>query len=221
MKSNFSGVRAIIFDMDGVLFLSGDSHTRAFQEVLKDIGIFHFSYASIAGMRTDDAMRKVITENGLYVSEDDIAEMVRLKRSLAIDLLLENGRIVSGSDFLLKKLSSRYRLALASSASPKTVELFLKMSGCKSDFDFCIDGSMVSEAKPSPEIYLIALKRLNMAPEECIVIEDAISGVRAARDAGIRVLGVAGTESAEDLLSAGVEIVVSDVLAIEGILMNK
>lgn len=80
---------------------------------------------------------------------------------------------------------------------------------------------MVSEAKPSPEIYLIALKRLNMAPEECIVIEDAISGVRAARDAGIRVLGVAGTESAEDLLSAGVEIVVSDVLAIEGILMNK
>lgn len=58
-------IQAVIFDMDGVLFLSGDSHERAWRETLESIGITDFSYATIAGMRTDDALIKVIREHGI------------------------------------------------------------------------------------------------------------------------------------------------------------
>ena len=220
MTNSISNIRAIIFDMDGVLFLSGDSHERAFQEVLAGIGIAEFSYASIAGMRTDEALRQVILAQGLDVSRYDIAELVRIKRALSIRFLTENAKIAPGICTLLKKLSLQYRLALASSASPQTVKLFLQMSGCESVFDCCVDGSLVNDAKPSPEIYLLALQQLHMAPAECLVVEDALSGIQAAKDAGLRVIGLVGTESAATLLSAGVEAVLSDILELEGILMN-
>ncbi len=215
MKNNLGHIEAVIFDMDGVLFLSSDCHERAYREVLNEIGISDFSYASVAGMRTDEAMVKVLSERGRKFSSEELWVLVSAKRKKALELLETEGRIAPGSEQLVHALQERYRLALVSSASPQTVEFFIRKCGFSDVFSVVLDGSMVKEAKPSPEIYQEATKRLDIAPERCIVVEDASSGVRAGRNAGMWVVGVIGTESEEDLFTAGANFVVKKISDIE------
>lgn len=220
MRDDFSEIKAIVFDMDGVLFLSGNSHEKAYREVLGSIGVQEFSYASIAGMRTDDAIRKILSENRVSLNNDAVENIVSLKRKRALELLLTEGKIASESGLLIDALRQRYRLALASSASPQTVEFFLAKSGYAEAFEFCLNGSLVKEAKPSPEIYNLALKRLEIKEKECMVIEDAESGVRAARSAGMQVLALRGTEESEKLLEAGAFFVAESLDEIRDILVR-
>lgn len=126
MTLNKEKVRAVIFDMDGVLFLSGDCHELAWRETLQSIGIVDFSYADIAGMRTDDALLKVLTENGKEKDVYDIPGLVAKKRLRAFQLLETEGKVAPDSVALVNSLRKKYRLALASSASSKTVALFFK-----------------------------------------------------------------------------------------------
>jgi HAD superfamily hydrolase (TIGR01509 family) len=192
MLEIFSDTRAIIFDMDGVLFLSSGCHERAFQETLSGIGIVGFSYASIAGMRTDDAMRKVLAENGRGdVDDSELDALVEDKRGRARGLLAEEGVVADGAAELVAHLHGKYRLALASSASPRSVELFLKRSGFSETLEFSLDGSMVPNAKPAPDIYDLAVRKLGLKPGQCVVIEDAVNGVQAAVAANIPVIAIA------------------------------
>lgn len=220
MLEVFSGIKAIIFDMDGVLFLSTDCHEKAFRKTFAQIGITDFSYASIAGMRTDEAMKKILVDNERPIHEETLKELVERKRRSARELLATYGKVTEGSNELVGRLSQKYRLALASSASPETVRLFLRKSGYADAFEICLDGSIVKEAKPSPEIYLTILKELDLEPKECIVVEDSVSGVQSAERAEIPVIGVTGTESGQKLLEAGAIHTVNDLADIEPILMT-
>lgn len=176
--------------MDGVLFLSSDCHGRAFEETLANDGIKDFSYASVAGMRTDEAFEKIFAENGRALDASHLKELVDAKRRNALDLLAEEGKVAPGSAKLLLELKKRYRLALASSASPQTVELFLRKSGYADLFEFCLNGSAVVKSKPDPEIYLLAAQKLGLGPKQCAVVEDAVSGVQAAMNANIPVVAL-------------------------------
>lgn len=218
MIDNLSEIKAVIFDMDGVLFLSSDCHSKAYNEVLAGIGIQNFFYASVAGMRTDDAMRKILAENKRKISDDEIESLVKRKRKRAIELLEQEGMIANGGFELVLCLRGRYRLALVSSASPQTIAVFLRKIGYGDAFEFVLDGSFVKEAKPSSEIYQVALKMLNLTPMECVVVEDAVSGVLAARNAGIQVIAVLGTETSEKLFDVGAGYVASDLLELQSLL---
>lgn len=198
MLGDFPYVKALIFDMDGVLFLSSDCHEEAFREVFAGCGIKDFRYVSIAGMRTDDAFRKIFIENGQVLDDSQLKILVEEKRKKALVLLAEKGEIMAGSSDLMAYLSGKYRLALASSASPLTVELFLRKSGYADAFEFCLDGSTVLKSKPEPDIYQLALKKLGLESKQCVVIEDSVSGVRAALKAKIPVIALAGETSPEE-----------------------
>ncbi len=192
MIRDFSATQAIIFDMDGVLFLSSDCHEQAYREVLQGIGIADFSYAAIAGMRTDDAMRKLLFEHGrLDIDYVEIDRLVTNKRKKALEILNNQGEVAPGSKELISRLRQEYRLAVASSASLGTVELFLKKSGYADAFEFCLNGSSVLQSKPDPAIYALAVQKLGLNPGQCVVIEDAVSGVHAASDAGVPVIAIA------------------------------
>lgn len=220
MYDSFSQIEAVIFDMDGVLFLSSDCHERAFREVFAKIGIMDFSYAAVAGMRTEEAIEKILRENGKSISQGIIHELSNEKRKRVLTLLGEEGDIAPESKGLIDILRKKYRLVLASSASPQTVEFFLRKSGYADAFEVCLNGSSVSKAKPDPEIYLLAAKRLDIAPKWCIVIEDALSGVEAAKRAGMQVIAILGTEEAEKLTQAGAIKVVSSLKELSVLLIG-
>ncbi len=209
MLANLPELKAIIFDMDGVLFLSSDCHAKAFEETLAEIGVTGFSYPRVAGMRTDEAFRKLLTEENQSPTDELIQTLVAKKQHRARASLASQGKTADYSDELLELLRHRYRLALASSASRPTVEIYLQKCRYPDAFEFCLDGTCVSQAKPSPEIYLLTLEKLGLKAHECVVIEDAANGVEAAVRAGIATIAVAGEEDPDIFLQSGASVVVS------------
>ena len=126
------------------------------------------------------------------------------KQRLARRLLREAPPVDVSCTAVLEQLSRSKRLALASSASAATIDLFLEVSKTRHLFEAVISADELPAAKPDPAIYAASLQRLGSAPAETAVVEDAPSGVRAALAAHIAlVVGVEGTVSRESLLEAG------------------
>ena len=219
MLLDVSKINSVIFDMDGVLLHSSDCHEEAWCDALSLVGITQFSYASIAGMRTDEAAQKILDEQGISITETEKERLISQKRKKALELLMLRGRVADESKGLMLQLSKRYRLALASSASASTVQFFLQKSGYGEIFSEVLDGTSVRHAKPDSEIYDLALERLNIAPQQAIIVEDAVNGIEAAHRAGVRVIAVAGTEKREVLLEAGAEVIVDKLSQIGSILL--
>ncbi len=211
--------KAVIFDMDGVLFLSTDCHEEAFRLTLDKKDVHTFVYDDIAGMRTDEAFRFFYQKNQLPFDDELIVKLVKEKRKHALRLLREKGRVADGALDLLQRLASQYRLVLVSSASPETIELFLSLSETRYFFDFILDGSMVAQAKPAPDIYLLAIERLGLLPEECVVVEDALRGAEASFRAGIPLIIVTAADKKVHFLQFKPIMVVSEVQEVDKILL--
>ncbi len=194
-----SKTRAIIFDLDGVLLNSESAHTGGYLRALAPFGITSIDYRSIAGMRTEEAVRQLLVAGGIPTPPDVIERVTAEKRAWARKLVEESAPLMEGCVEVLHALHSRYLIALATSSSPQNVEAFLLKSGCGSLFKSILTGNDVKAAKPSPEIYLTALQALGIPPEDALVIEDAPNGVQAAQGAGISVVGITGLLRRSDL----------------------
>jgi HAD superfamily hydrolase (TIGR01509 family) len=198
-------VKALIFDMDGVLLHSSPLHDRAYREALASLPIREFDYRSVAGMRTDEAVSLVLAKNGIPATEELVASLASNKTRIARDLISRNNPIDRHCVAVITALARMYPLALASSASQGTVDLFLSTNGLREKFRCVLHGRDVHRAKPAPDIYLLACSRLGFEPSECLVIEDATSGVQAAKAAGTIVWGLPSSSSADELTRAGAD----------------
>lgn len=188
-----AAIKAVIFDMDGVLWISQPAHQAAYQETFEAAGIAQFDYSAIAGRRTDEAIAAVLTSNGVEADAQKIADLVEIKRQKSHQRLSAQPPLAPYCAATLQELARRYQLALASSASSASVDLFLQASGTRHLFGAVLQGDDVAAAKPAPDIYLAALQRLGVEADQAVVVEDAISGIEAARNAGIQVIAVSGT----------------------------
>ena len=201
----------IIFDMDGVLMESSPFHGAAFRKTFEEAGVKAPDYASIAGMRTDEAVRLVLRENGLLWSEERMAALAAKKSALALQSISDANPIAPGCAAVLEALASSYPLALATSASKAATEWFLAHNQLAPLFRCVLTGADVPAAKPDPLIYAEACKRLQLAPHDCLVIEDAVKGVVAAKRAGTAVWAITTTCAAADLLKAGADQVIQEL----------
>jgi HAD superfamily hydrolase (TIGR01509 family) len=206
-------IRAVVFDMDGVLWHSSAIHAAAYQAILNEAGLRMPDYASIAGRRTDEVMRELLEAQRRQGSDEKaVAVLTGAKQHLARKLLREKPPIVPGCTAVLERLGRSCSLALASSASVGTVDLFLEASGTRSLFQTVVSGNDVTAAKPDPAIYFLALHRLGRGGGSTAVVEDAPNGIAAARAAGIAlVVAVEGTASPADLIRAGTHRVVANL----------
>ncbi len=93
-------------------------------------------------------------------------------------------------------------MALASSSPPEFIDIFVDRFDLRKYFSFLISGEDIKHSKPDPEIFLMCAEKLNVAPEECIVIEDAISGIEAAKRAGMGCIAIAGSHPRDELNKA-------------------
>jgi len=206
-----TAIRGIVFDLDGVLIQSAPSHAAAFEQVFARCGIHDFEYAPYAGWRTPEVIADVLARRGRTESAQAIAEMAWEKSLLARQLLAASYPLAKNCEVTLAELAGGFHVALASSGSRSSVDAFLKLTGSRSLFRSVLSGEDVIRAKPDPEIYVRSAERLGVDAGQCLVVEDAVAGVAAARAAGCRVIAMAGTCSAEDLWSAGADQVVRNL----------
>jgi len=196
---------AVIFDMDGVLVDSGAHHREAWARLLAEVGV-----APPPGFWRRTIGRPSVEAVPLLLGEPlEPAEARRLaNRKHAHYVRLATGGMpaVAGVIAFIDTLRTQaVPLAVATSARRSDARGLLGPLGLLDRFDAIVTAEDVSRGKPDPEVYLLAASRLGTAPGRCLVFEDAIVGVQAARGAGMRVVGVATAYEPADLVAAGAE----------------
>jgi HAD superfamily hydrolase (TIGR01509 family) len=195
-------MKAVIFDMDGVIVDSEPRHERAFLEVVRELG-----YGDNHGMRFADYIGR--TDQELWVDfvarhhpSRTLDELLAMKRQRVIKLLRRDEPVFDGLPELVQSLAAKYRLALASGSERLVVEEVLGLKNLRRFFSATVSGSDVKRGKPAPDIFLRAAELLGVAPPECWAVEDSKPGVAAGLAAGMRVIAITNTHPAEELSHA-------------------
>ena len=196
-------IKAVVFDLDGVLIHSTRFHRLAFEQVLAPLGTTDFCYEHYAGWRTPEVIAAELQRAALPADPATITRLAEEKSRIARELIAASNPVAENCVAVLSELASRSSLGLASSGSRASVQAFLDRSGSASLFRSVLTGDDVAHAKPDPEIYRTSFTRLGLPPQTCMVIEDAVAGIEAARRAGAPAIGMTGTCSHETLLAAG------------------
>ena len=187
---------------------SSPIHAAAYRDALRGLSIPDFRYSRVAGMRSRDGIRAILKENNIHLPEEQIAALAQLKSKLALARIAAENPIVPGAIAVLDSLAGRTQLALASSASEAGVNAFLARNDLRRFFQCVLHLGDVLGAKPAPEIFELAIERLALRPADSLVVEDAVAGIQAAKRAGAVACGIPSTCSAEELASAGADLII-------------
>jgi beta-phosphoglucomutase len=200
--------KAVIFDMDGVLVLSGPAHWVAWQEIAAAHGVAltRADFLGFNGFTNDDIVRRLWGEAATAAFSAQIADSKEKAYRAAVAAAVP---LAPGCRELLATLAGRgYRVAVGSSAPAENVDLVLDSGGIRAAFAAVVHAGMVARGKPAPDIFLRAAELMQLPPSRCVVIEDAPSGISAALAAGMPAVGVLTNHTAGELLDAGARTVV-------------
>lgn len=190
---------AFLFDMDGVIIDSNPFHKIALKQFCKKYGhdlSEEQLIQKIYGRTNKDWLKNVFGD----LDPQTLKKYADEKEQLFRDLYEKDIKPLEGlTEFLIRMEKAGIAKAIATSAPRENVDFTLEKTGLSKYFQTILDESFVSKGKPDPEIYLKTAKALGYAPENCIVIEDSLSGVKAGKAAGCKVIGITTTHSAEEL----------------------
>jgi beta-phosphoglucomutase family hydrolase len=194
-------LEAVVWDLDGVIADTAAYHYLAWRDVFKERGVAYTKeeFMPYFGRRHDSIIKSVLGD----LPPEEIDAINEEKQRNYRRLVAQNIRAMPGVIALVKSLHENgIKSAIASSAVPENIELILQGLGIADCFQAIVHGMEVKEGKPSPQIFLLAAKRLKVPPGNCVVIEDAIAGVAAARRAGMKCIAVTNSHAKEALKDA-------------------
>ena len=196
-------IRGVLFDMDGVLVDSESYICSAAIMMFKEIGVTALpeDFKPFTGMGENRYIGGVAEKHSVRVNIDKVkARTYELYEKLVAEKLFA---LPGSHEFIAKCKRKGLKLALATSADRVKMEVNLREIGLSSDtFNSIITGLDVEKKKPAPDIYIKAAKNLGLEPHECLVVEDAISGVKAGKTAGCKCLAVTTSFEASALSEA-------------------
>jgi beta-phosphoglucomutase len=196
-------MKAIIFDMDGVLVDSMPYHAEAWKQAFASVGISieRRDIYEIEGSNHTQIVELIFRRFGRVPTDKDMKELSIKK--IKIFNRIEEVRPFEGIKELLTDLVPEHSLAVVSGSNRNTVHDLMN-TFFPGTFQVIIDGDDVQKSKPDPEPYLMAVKKLHVAKKECIVIENAPLGIRSAKSAGLRCIAVLAHLGRESLKEADV-----------------
>jgi beta-phosphoglucomutase len=186
-------IKAVIFDLDGVIVDTAHYHFLAWKRLAKELGIelTEEHNEKLKGVSRMQSLEIILQLGGVSLSQHDKERLANKKNTWFVDYLerMAPEEIFPGVRQLIRELRNKgIKVALASSS--KNARTVIQLLHIQEAFDTVVDGTMIAHSKPDPEIFLLAAARLNLDPSECLVFEDAEAGVEAALRAGMKCIGV-------------------------------
>ena len=190
ITQNFKGA---IFDLDGVLVDTAKYHYKAWKMLAQKLG-FDFTMTDnerLKGVSRMQSLEILLEIGGITVSDEEKNELAEQKNACYVRLIEEIGEnelLLGVKDYLNLLKDQGVKIALGSAS--KNAMMILNNLGIVPLFDAIIDGNKVNRTKPDPEVFTKAVQELGLSPKECIVFEDAVAGLEAAKNAGIATVGI-------------------------------
>lgn len=203
-----SQIKACIFDLDGVIVDTAMYHYKAWRRLANQLG-FDFTLEQneeLKGISRIDSLKKILDWGALNKSEVEMQSLAALKNTWYVEMItkMTPKEILPGAKEFLELLRSKGYLTALGSAS-KNSELILNQIGLMHLFNVLVDGNKVTKSKPDPEVFLVAASELKVKPQECVVFEDAIAGIQAAKAGKMKAVGIGNVEVLKeaDIVVAG------------------
>lgn len=191
-------LNACIFDLDGVIVDTAKYHYIAWKQIAEELG-FYFSESDnerLKGVSRMDSLDILLEVGKLKVESIQKEELAARKNSLYVSFIQEMtpDEILPGVTGFLNELRTN-GIVIALGSASKNARFILEKINLGDQFDIVIDGNKVSKAKPDPEVFLKGAAEAGIGPEYCVVFEDAQAGIDAARNAGMRCIGIGQPEN--------------------------
>ncbi|MFL5241314.1 MAG: HAD family hydrolase [Gemmataceae bacterium] len=205
---------AVIWDVDGTLVDTAELHFAAWARMAKELGrpFSRQDFAATFGRRNPEILNHLF---GTKFSEERVAELGDLKEDYYKTAAKETGvLLLPGARHLLQSLhQAGFVQAIGSSAPRGNIELIMGLTDTKEFFEAIVSMEDTQRGKPDPQVFLVGAAKLGVSPAQCVVIEDAVAGVQAAKAGGMRCIAVrfVGHHSEEKLRLAGSDLIVDSL----------
>jgi len=192
-----SKIKAIIFDMDGVLIEAKDWHYEALNKALQLFGMEISRYDHLMtydGLPTRKKLEMLTRERGL---PEGLHKFINeMKQQYTMEIVYTECKPRFYHEYALSKLKNEgYNMAVCSNSIRNTIEVMMQKASLEQYLDFYISNQDVKHGKPDPEMYNKAIQRLRLNPKECMILEDNENGIKAARASGANVMIVDSVEA--------------------------
>ena len=200
----------LIFDMDGVIADTEDVNARATIRVFKELfniqGIIRADFEDGIGKGAEAYILAAANIHNIDITEAQLSKAAKLREKYIIELYVKEPRVFAGVLKLINAAleANNFKAAIATSSSREISDEILKAAKVPYHQMVYVTGDMVKNKKPNPELYIIAARELKIKTSNCVVIEDAPSGVHAAKSAGCKCIAVTNTTSADKLAKADI-----------------
>ncbi len=187
-------INAVLFDLDGVLVSTDEYHYRSWVRISQEEGFDFFDHAfndKFRGVARMECVEIITKASGKHYTQQQKQELADRKNGYFAESLatVTQGDLLAGSLAMLTELRDR-AIKIAVASNSRNAVTIIKQVQIEALLDAIVDGYQIVNSKPDPEVFLLAAKRVGVAPEHCLVVEDAVSGIEAAKSAGMKHLGI-------------------------------
>lgn len=192
-------IKGLIFDLDGVIVNTEHNHFVAWKRTADSLGVSFTEKDNekLKGLSRVDSLKAILSMGNIEISTEIFNDYLRSKNAFYLDSisLITSKNMLDGVADLLQKAKEK-GILMAVGSSSKNAKFILERLNLSEAFHIIVDGNMVENPKPNPEVFLKGAAAMGFSPQECVVFEDAESGIKAAKEGGFYSIAVGNPEIA-------------------------